>query len=86
MITPSRRRFMRMTAGGLGMAAFARPAGAQQATGIPPGTVTSPPREWGWHAPPAIYPDPDVIVVEELTNEMFHLLQLGRHATHTGLG
>jgi gluconolactonase len=64
MATSSRRRFVQMTAGSLGTAAFVRRVGAQQAAAIPPSTVTSPPREWGRGAPPEIYPDPDVIVVD----------------------
>ena len=62
MAPTSRRRFVQMTAGFAALAGGT--ARAQQATGTPPSTVTVPPREWGHHAPPAIYPDPDVIVVD----------------------
>ena len=30
----------------------------------PPSTITNPPRQWGPDAPPNIYPDPDIVVVE----------------------
>ena len=30
----------------------------------PPSVVTEPPRQWGRHAPPQIYPDPDVLVID----------------------
>ncbi|HUB45574.1 MAG TPA: SMP-30/gluconolactonase/LRE family protein [Acetobacteraceae bacterium] len=30
----------------------------------PPSVVTEPPRQWGRHAPPEIYPDPDVLVID----------------------
>ena len=32
--------------------------------GAPPTTVSSPPRQWGPDAPPNIYPDPDLVVIE----------------------
>src|SRR5471030_2622609 len=82
-MTPSRRRFVQMTAGGLGAAAFARSAGAQQPTGIPPSTVTSPAREWGRHAPPAIYPDPDVIIVDPVFAQ-YRVGNAGLHRVATG--
>ncbi|MCA1723976.1 MAG: SMP-30/gluconolactonase/LRE family protein [Thermomicrobia bacterium] len=34
------------------------------AVGTPPSTITHPPRQWGPDAPPNIYPDPDIIVLE----------------------
>jgi gluconolactonase len=34
------------------------------ATGTPPSVISNPPRQWGWRAPPNIYPDPDVIVID----------------------
>src|ERR1700733_4854917 len=61
---PTRRAFV----GGIGASAvmpFA--AVAQQptaATGTPPSVISNPPRQWGWRAPPNIYPDPDVIVID----------------------
>jgi gluconolactonase len=39
-------------------------AGRSAAPGTPPSTVTDPPRRWGPDAPPNLYPDPDVLVVE----------------------
>ena len=32
--------------------------------GTPPSVVSDPPRQWGPDAPPTIYPDPDIIVVD----------------------
>ncbi len=60
----TRRAFV----GGIGASAvmpFA--AVAQQptaATGTPSSVISNPPRQWGWRAPPNIYPDPDVIVID----------------------
>jgi len=42
-------------------AVAAQPAAA---LGTPPSVITNPPREWGRFAPPEIYPDPDIIVVD----------------------
>jgi gluconolactonase len=33
-------------------------------TGTPPSVITNPPRQWGRDAPPNIYPDPDIIVID----------------------
>jgi gluconolactonase len=30
----------------------------------PPSVITQPPRKWGRHAPPEIYPDPDILVID----------------------
>jgi gluconolactonase len=59
MSEPSRRLFLTLSASAL---VTGRAAVAQQAT--PPSVITTPPRTWGRDAPPAIYPDPDVIVVD----------------------
>src|ERR1700722_16060365 len=42
-------------------AAFAQGAAA---LGTPPSVITNPPRQWGRHAPPEIYSDPDIIVID----------------------
>jgi gluconolactonase len=83
MITPSRRHFVQMTGGVLGSAALGRSAGAQQPGGIPPSTVTNPAREWGRHAPPEIYPDPDVIVVDPAFAQ-YRVGNAGIHRVATG--
>ncbi len=44
-----------------GTAARAQPAAK---LGTPPSVVTSPPRQWGRGAPPEIYPDPDIVVLD----------------------
>ena len=53
-------------AAGLATTALASPAFAQQsaATATPPSVITNPPRQWGHRAPPEIYPDPDIIVID----------------------
>ena len=45
---------------------FAQPAAA---TATPPSVITNPPRQWGRFAPPEIYPDPDIIVVDPSFND-----------------
>ena len=72
--TASRRGF----ALGLAAAALIRPAFAQQqtaATATPPSVITNPPRQWGHRAPPDIYPDPDIIVIDP----SFKQYLLGHH-------
>jgi gluconolactonase len=63
----SRRSVIAGSAGLAGVAVVASsPARAQQANaslGTPASVVTNPPRDWSLHHP-AIYPDPDVIVVD----------------------
>jgi gluconolactonase len=76
----ARRRFVQLAAA---TAVAGGTAQAQQATGIPPSTVTSPPREWGPHAPPAIYPDPDVIVVDPAFNAL-RIGNVGMHRVASG--
>ena len=48
------------------------------ATGAPPTVISNPPRQWGHHAPPSIYPDPDVIVIDP----SFAALRVGNNAIH----
>ena len=48
------------------------------ATGTPPTVISNPPRQWGRHAPPNIYPDPDVIVIDP----SFAALRVGNNAIH----
>src|SRR4029077_1556252 len=48
------------------------------ATGAPPTVISNPPRQWGHHAPPNIYPDPDVIVIDP----SFAALRVGNNAIH----
>ena len=66
----ARRRVLQGAAG----LSFARPptapiaALAQQPSAsrpTPPNVVTSPPRQWGRHAQPNIFPDPDIIIVDD---------------------
>jgi len=64
----SRRGFVKILAGTFGAAAFAPRAALAQATnaaaGTPPSVITNPARQWGHHAPPEIYPDPDIVVID----------------------
>jgi gluconolactonase len=66
--TQSRRGFITGVGSMVGAATLAPVvAMAQQpnaATGTPPTVISNPPRQWGPHAPPSIYPDPDVIVID----------------------
>ncbi len=36
----------------------------EAALGTPPSVITNPPRQWGRYAPPDIFPDPDIIVID----------------------
>ncbi len=77
----SRRDFVRAAAGAVGAAVIAPAALAQQANpnlGTPPSVITNPPRQWAHHAPPEIYPDPDIIVIDP----SFESLLLGITAIH----
>jgi gluconolactonase len=49
-----------------------RPAlGADRAvTATPPSVVTMPPRQWGADAPPNVFPDPDVLAVDDSFNRL----------------
>ena len=64
----STRATRRAFVGGIGASAIVPFAAfAQQptaATGTPSSVISNPPRQWGWRAPPNIYPDPDVIVID----------------------
>jgi gluconolactonase len=47
--------------------ALGQPARPQLAT--PPSVITNPPRQWGHFAPPEIYPDPDILVIDNSFNQ-----------------
>jgi gluconolactonase len=51
---------------GLAATASAGRAFAQQSasTATPPSVISNPPRQWGHRAPPEIYPDPDIVVID----------------------
>lgn len=64
----SRRRLIQAGAGWAALSpawGMAQPAPSP----VPPSVVTSPPRQWQPGAPPTIYPDPDVIVVDPSFND-----------------
>jgi gluconolactonase len=58
----SRRQFLRRATAAAGAAMFA-PALTRGQLGTPPSVLSIPPREWGPGAAPAIYPDPDIIIL-----------------------
>ena len=49
--------------------AFAWGEAAKPALGTPPSVITNPPRQWDASAPPDIYPDPDVLVIDRRFNQ-----------------
>src|SRR5215470_10005311 len=61
----SRRTLVGGIAAGAAIAG-SRGALAQAERGVPPSVVTSPPRQFGPHAPPDVYLDPDIVVVDPL--------------------
>jgi gluconolactonase len=68
---PRNRLTRRAVMGAAAAAPFlARDALAQPTATLvtPPSVVTNPPRQWGRFAPPAIYPDPDIIVIDPSFN------------------
>jgi gluconolactonase len=77
-VAPSRRHFIRGV-GALGVTTLAPAALAQQPTsapsnaalGSPASVISNPPRQWGPGAPPAIYPDPDIVVVDNAFRQYF---------------
>lgn len=75
------RRHVLGAVGAIGATALAGRAFAQAGRadlGTPPSVVTNPPRQWGPHAPPSIYPDPDILVLDP----SFKPLLLGITAVH----
>jgi gluconolactonase len=51
---------------------------AKPALGVPPTVVSQPPRQWGGLAPPDIYPDPDILIVDP----SFHQYVVGLAGLH----
>jgi gluconolactonase len=55
-----------------GAAAFAptlaRGQNAKPQLGTPPSVISQPPRQWGRFAPPEIYPDPDILIIDPSFN------------------
>ena len=42
---------------------------AKPQLGVPPSVISRPPRQWGRLAPPDIYPDPDILVIDKSFNQ-----------------
>ena len=51
---------------------YARAGGAQTKaqTAVPPSVITAPPRQWGKDAPPDVFPDPDVLPLDDSFNRL----------------
>ena len=45
-------------------------AAGKAETAVPPSVVTVPPRRWGKDAPPNVFPDPDVLAVDQSFNRL----------------
>ncbi|HST76187.1 MAG TPA: SMP-30/gluconolactonase/LRE family protein, partial [Acetobacteraceae bacterium] len=80
------RRGVLRGAAGLTLAAAAAPIAAlaqpSASRATPPSVITTPPRQWGREAPPNIYPDPDIIVVDDAFKQyLLGLTPLRRIAT-----
>src|SRR3954467_5598912 len=43
-------------------------AAVKAETAVPPSVVTQPPRQWGKVAPPDVFPDPDVLPIDDSFN------------------
>jgi len=68
---PGRRTLLRVAAGLSAAAAFGGKVRAEApAAPQPPSVVSNPPRLWGPDAPPDIYPDPDIIVIDPSFNDL----------------
>ena len=84
----SRRTLIAGSVGVAGAASLGRTALAQTAPppnallGTPPSTITIPPRDWS-PGHPAIYPDPDIIVVDPAFRQLF-VGNAGLHRLWTG--
>ena len=68
----SRRNAIKRIGVAAAMAAVVPGAALSQsgtAPAVPPTTVTNPPRDFGPGAPPVVYPDPDILVVDPLFNK-----------------
>jgi len=63
MHRPTRRGFIAGAAALAPGLAWAQEPKAQ--LGAPPTVISNPPRQWGPGAPPSIYPDPDILVVDD---------------------
>ncbi|MGH7155808.1 MAG: SMP-30/gluconolactonase/LRE family protein, partial [Acetobacteraceae bacterium] len=76
------RRSMIAAAGAL-IPAMAFGQEAKPELGSPPTVISQPPRQWGRFAPPQIYPDADILVVDKSFNQ--YLVGLtGIHRLWTG--
>lgn len=45
-------------------------AQAKAQTAVPPSVITMPPRQWGKDAPPDVFPDPDVLPLDDSFNRL----------------
>ena len=63
------RRAVMTGAGGMAVASASAQPRPEAALGTPPSVISNPPRQWGRGAPPEIYPDPDIIVIDPVFKE-----------------
>ena len=52
------------------LAAPRAPAADKAQTAVPPSVITQPPRLWGKDAPPDVFPDPDVLPIDDSFNRL----------------
>ena len=45
-------------------------AAVKAETAVPPSVITQPPRQWGKDAPPDVFPDPDVLPIDDNFNRL----------------
>jgi gluconolactonase len=77
----TRRGILAAAAASTPVLAFGQEPKAQ--LGAPPSVITRPPRQWGPAAPPEIYPDPDILVLDPSFRQ--YLVGLSAiHRLHTG--
>ena len=67
-----RRKALAVSAGAMLLPARAVWAQAQikAQTAIPPSVITMPPRQWSRDAPPDVFPDPDVLPLDDSFNRL----------------
>ena len=81
--TLSRRRLLGTAAAASAFAPALAFGQAKPELGSPPTVISQPPRRWGPGAPPQIYPDPDVLVIDSSFNQYLVGLD-AMHRLHTG--
>ena len=65
-----RRQALALSAGAMLLPARAGVAQTKAQTAVPPSVITMPPRQWGRDAPPDVFPDPDVLPLDDSFNRL----------------